>query len=233
MFLETNKLYRKYPNGEEEIYAVDGVSISLKKGEMCVVVGESGSGKSTLINMIGGLEDVSGGTIRVAGMDVSAMGRRELNDYRRDYVGFIFQFYNLIANINVRENIEICARLSKTPLSIDEIMDVVGIYDQRHKYPKHLSGGQQQRVAIARALVKNPALLLCDEPTGALDSKTSKQVLKLIEDVNKRYETTVMMITHNTKISAMADRTIGLLDGKVIKNEVNKDKISVENIELR
>lgn len=215
MFLEVNNLYKKYPNGEEEFFAVKEASFSVAQGEVCVILGPSGSGKSTLMNIIGGLEESSAGSVKVDGKEIVGLSSKRLSQYRRNYIGFVFQFYNLIANLTVRENIEVCAHLGDNPLDIDELMEKVGVKSHENKFPAQLSGGQQQRIAIARALVKNPKLLLCDEPTGALDYKTSKEVLKLFETINRTYGTTIMMITHNEMIQQMAHRIIKVKDGQI------------------
>lgn len=215
MFLEISNLYKKYPNDEEEFYAVKDASFSVVEGEVCVILGPSGSGKSTLMNIIGGLEETSSGSIKVEGKEIIGLNSKRLSQYRRDYIGFVFQLYNLIANLTVRENIEVCAHLGKSPLNIDELMEKVGVKSHENKFPAQLSGGQQQRIAIARALVKNPKLLLCDEPTGALDYKISKEVLKLFETINRTYGTTIMMITHNEMIQQMAHRIIKIKDGQI------------------
>ncbi len=231
MFLEINDLVKTYQSGAGDFNAMDHVSFNVHQGEIAVILGPSGSGKSTLMNIVGGLESATSGSLKVEGKEISTLSPKALGLYRRETVGFVFQFYNLIPNLTVRENIEICAHLGKSPLNIDELLEKVGLTDQTNKFPSQLSGGQQQRVAIARALVKNPKLLLCDEPTGALDYKTSKEVLSLFEEINHNYHTTLLMITHNDAFRALSHRTIRIKDGKIISNEINKTKKSVAEID--
>lgn len=230
VFLEIKSLNKIYRNGEEDFYAVKNLDLELEKGELCIVLGESGSGKSTLMNMIGGLDSISSGSIKINGTDISKMNKRELTEYRRYYVGFVFQFYNLVSNLSLKDNIRVCSRLGENSLDIEDLMKTVGIHEHRNKYPNQVSGGQQQRVAIARAIVKNPKLLLCDEPTGALDSKTSKQVLKLFEDINRKYDTTIMMITHNPMIADIGDKVIRIRDGQIIEEYDNKKRKSIDEV---
>ncbi len=231
MFLQVKDLSKKYKNGETEFFALSNVSFEMQKGELCVILGPSGSGKSTLMNIIGGLESASSGSVKVENHEIVGLKSKELSLYRRNFVGFVFQFYNLIPNLTVRENVEICAHLGQNPLDIDDLIHRVGLKGQENKFPAQLSGGQQQRVAIARALVKNPKLLLCDEPTGALDYKTSKEVLELFNQINETYKTTVIMITHNDAIKHMAHRIIKIKDGQIRSNEINTHRLAVSDIE--
>ena len=230
MFVEADKLVKEYQNGETVMRAVDDISFSVKEGDICVILGPSGSGKSTLMNIIGALETVTSGSLFIDGIDITKLKNKALIEFRRSYIGFVFQFYNLIQNLTVRENIEICKNLSNDCLDIDVLIEKVGLKEQQDKFPAQLSGGQQQRVAIARALVKNPKLLLCDEPTGALDYKTSKEILALFESVNQNYGTTIIMITHNDAIEKMAHRIIRIKDGKAVLNTENKDRKKVADI---
>lgn len=230
MFVEADKLVKEYQNGETVMRAVDDISFSVKEGDICVILGPSGSGKSTLMNIIGALETVTSGSLFIDGIDITKLKSKALIEFRRSYIGFVFQFYNLIQNLTVRENIEICKNLSNDCLDIDVLIEKVGLKEQQDKFPAQLSGGQQQRVAIARALVKNPKLLLCDEPTGALDYKTSKEILALFESVNQNYGTTIIMITHNDAIEKMAHRIIRIKDGKAVLNTENKDRKKVAYI---
>lgn len=231
MFLEINHVDKIYPSGATLFKALDQVNLQLEKGQICVILGPSGSGKSTLLNVIGGIDSVDHGTILVDGQDITHLNDNQLIDYRRDCVGFIFQFYNLIPNLTVGENVEVAANISKNPVPIDDILEAVGMKELKNRFPRELSGGQQQRVSIARALVKNPKLLLCDEPTGALDYLTSKEILKLISDVNKKYNTTVLIITHNNAIAGMAHKIIKLRSGEVTEDKNNVELIPVERIE--
>ena len=203
----------------------------MAKGEFCVLLGPSGSGKSTLLNIIGGIDGADSGYISIGGDKLEDMGEKALTQYRRKHLGYVFQLYNLISNLNVKENIEVGAYLSDHPLDIDELLKTLGLYEHRYKLPNQLSGGQQQRVSIGRAIVKNPDILLCDEPTGALDYTTSKEILKLIEDVNRKYGNTIIMVTHNEAISHMADHVIRLRDGMVRKDIHNEEKISASELE--
>ena len=232
MFIEVKNAIKKYGKGNTEVFALNDAGFSTDKGEICVILGSSGSGKSTLLNMLGGIDTLDSGSISVDGKEISGLNGNELVEYRRSDIGFVFQFYNLIPDLNARENIEAVADIADSPLDIDEIMSTLDISDFKDRYPNELSGGQQQRVAIARALVKNPKLLLCDELTGALDSSSARIVLEVVEKVNQKYNTTVVIITHNEKISQMADRIVTIKDGKVINNIKNAKKITVEEIDL-
>ena len=208
-----------------------GIDCEIEDGEICVLLGPSGSGKSTLLNIIGGLENADEGCIDIGDFCTDSMTEKELVNYRRNNLGFVFQFYNLIPNLTIRENIEVCAYLTKSPLDMDDLLDTLGLTAHQHKFPNQLSGGQQQRCAIGRALVKNPPLLLFDEPTGALDYSTSKEILALIEKINQKYHNTMIIVTHNQAISYMADRILKLHDGKIISNTVNTDKIAAKDLE--
>ena len=208
-----------------------GVSVGVEKGKMCVIQGTSGSGKSTLLNCIGGLDVVDSGSIQVDGQEMVGLKMDALSDYRRDYLGFIFQFYNLVPNLTVRENIQVCEYLTDQPLDMDELLDVLGLTEHQNKFPSQLSGGQQQRCAIARALIKNPKLLLCDEPTGALDYETGKAILKLLQDCSRKRGMTVVIITHNQALTAMADRIIKVKSGKIASVKMNEQIVPVEEIE--
>ncbi len=230
-FLEIVNLKKGFGSGETRQEVLCEMNFSVAKGEFCVLLGPSGSGKSTLLNIIGGIDSADSGYISINGDKLEDLGEKRLTQYRRNHLGYVFQMYNLIGNLNVKENIEAGAYLSKNPLDIDEILHTLGLYEHRHKLPNQLSGGQQQRVSIGRAVVKNPDILLCDEPTGALDYHTSKEILKLIEDVNIKYGNTVIMVTHNEAIRSMADHVIRLRDGKVRRNEMNTDKISAADLE--
>ena len=230
-FLEVADLRKGFGAGETRQEVLRGLSFSVAKGEFCVLLGPSGSGKSTLLNIIGGIDGADSGYISIGGDKLEDMGEKALTQYRRKHLGYVFQLYNLIANLNVKENIEVGAYLSDHPLDIDELLRTLGLYEHRYKLPNQLSGGQQQRVSIGRAIVKNPDILLCDEPTGALDYTTSKEILKLIEDVNRKYGNTVIMVTHNEAISHMADHVIRLRDGMVRKDLHNEEKISASALE--
>lgn len=208
-----------------------GINFSVEKGEICVLLGPSGSGKSTLLNIIGGIDSADSGYISINGEKTADMNEKALTNYRRRHLGYVFQMYNLILNLNVKENIEVGAYLSDKSLDIDELLKTLGLYEHRHKLPNQLSGGQQQRTAIGRAIVKNPDILLCDEPTGALDYNTSKEILKLIEDVNQKYGNTVIMVTHNDAIKNMADRVIKLRDGQIRKDYTNEVKIPAQELD--
>lgn len=232
MFIEGKGLVKKYGKGEATVYALDHTDFAMEKGEIVVILGPSGSGKSTLLNILGGLDKATEGSVTVDGADLEKMTAGELEEYRRNKLGFVFQSYNLTPDLTVRENIEMTAELVKDPLSVDLLIDSLGLTKCEKHFPKELSGGQQQRTAIARAMVKKPDILLCDELTGALDTKSSGDVLKRVQDMNETYKTTVVIITHNNNIAAMADRIIRITDGKVISNTKNPDKKKVEEMEL-
>lgn len=231
MFLEINNIKKHYGEGESRVEVLNGINVEIEKGEICVLLGPSGSGKSTLLNIIGGIDDADSGYISIEGEKIEDMNEKELTLYRRKHLGYIFQMYNLIPNLNIKENVEVGAYLSDNPLNTDEILKTLGLYEHRHKLPNQLSGGQQQRTAIGRAIIKNPDILLCDEPTGALDYNTSKEILGLLEEVNKKYGNTIVMVTHNDAIKNMADRVVKLRDGQIRKNYVNETKISAADLD--
>lgn len=231
MFLTVKDLKKSYGSTSNKVEVLKGINFEVEKGEICVLLGPSGSGKSTLLNIIGGIDDADLGYVSIDSEKTKDMKEKELTRYRRKHLGYVFQMYNLIPNLNVKENIEVGAYLSDSPLDINELLNTLGLYEHRHKLPNQLSGGQQQRTAIGRAIVKNPDILLCDEPTGALDYHTSKEILNLIEDVNKKYGNTVIMVTHNDAIQNMADRVIKLRDGQIRDNIVNNSKVSAADLE--
>lgn len=231
MFLTVKDLKKSYGSTSNKVEVLKGINFEVEKGEICVLLGPFGSGKSTLLNIIGGIDDADLGYVSIDSEKTKDMKEKELTRYRRKHLGYVFQMYNLIPNLNVKENIEVGAYLSDSPLDINELLNTLGLYEHRHKLPNQLSGGQQQRTAIGRAIVKNPDILLCDEPTGALDYHTSKEILKLIEDVNKKYCNTVIMVTHNDAIQNMADRVIKLRDGQIRDNIVNNSKVSAADLE--
>ena len=232
MFIDIKDARKHYGEGETLVNALDGVSLSLGEGKTYVILGPSGSGKSTLLNMIGGLDSLDSGEITISGRNISRSDKKKMTDYRREDVGFVFQFYNLIPDLTVQENIQVVADIAKQPMDIEEVMKALDIDKYKNRFPKELSGGQQQRVAIARALIKNPKILLCDELTGALDSKSSRNVLKFIEKVNEQFKTTIIIITHNEAIADMADTVIRIKDGQVASCTDNNSKRSVEELEL-
>ena len=231
MFLEIRDLKKSYGEGDNRVDVLKGINFEVGKGEICVLLGPSGSGKSTLLNIIGGIDNADGGYVAIDGEKTANMNEKVLTAYRRKHLGYVFQMYNLIPNLNVKENIEVGAYLSDRPLDIDDLLHTLGLYEHRHKLPGQLSGGQQQRTSIGRAIVKNPDILLCDEPTGALDYSTSKEILKLIEDVNHKYGNTVIMVTHNDAIKNMADRVIRLRDGAIRKDYRNETKIPAQDLD--
>ena len=231
MFLEINDLKKSFGQGDSRVQVLRGIDLSVDKGEICVLLGPSGSDKSTLLNIIGGIDAPDSGYVSINGEKMVDMTEKRLTRYRREHLGYVFQMYNLIPNLNIKENIEVGAYLSDHPLDIDDLLHTLGLYEHRHKLPNQLSGGQQQRTSIGRALVKNPDILLCDEPTGALDYTTSKEILKLIGDVNSKYGNTVIMVTHNDAIKEMADTVVKLRDGRIRKAYRNENKISAEELE--
>lgn len=231
MYLEVLDVKKSYGEGGSYIQVLKGVSLQVKQGDMCVIQGTSGSGKSTLLNCIGGLDTIESGSIKVDGIEIAGMKADELSDYRRDYLGFIFQFYNLVPNLTVRENIQVCEYLTDQPLNMDELLEILGLTEHQNKFPAQLSGGQQQRCAIARALIKNPKLLLCDEPTGALDSKTSRDILILLEKINATYGTTMLIVTHNNSIKNMVDQVVIVKDGQIRKDYYNETKVPAAELE--
>lgn len=231
MFLEIRGIKKSFGTGDSHVNVLKGLDLDIEKGEFCVLLGPSGSGKSTLLNIIGGIDGADEGSITIEGERLEDMTEKKLSMYRRKHLGYIFQMYNLIPNLTVRENIEVGAYLSEHPLDVDELLHTLGLYEHQRKLPNQLSGGQQQRTAIGRAIVKNPDILLCDEPTGALDYHTSKEILKLIETVNQRYGNTIIMVTHNDAIKDMADRVVKLRDGMIRKNYRNEVKIPAIDLE--
>ena len=231
VFLEIKNIKKHFGEGESRVEVLKGIDIEIEKGEFCVLLGPSGSGKSTLLNIIGGIDAADEGNISINGEKTADMNEKALTLYRRKHLGYIFQMYNLIPNLNIKENIEVGAYLSDNPLDVDDLLKTLGLYEHRHKLPNQLSGGQQQRTAIGRAIVKNPDILLCDEPTGALDYNTSKEILQLIEDVNKKYGNTIIMVTHNDAIKQMADRVVKLRDGMIRKNYLNETKLTAEELD--
>lgn len=231
MYLEVNNLKKGYGSDAGAVQVLKGVTTSIGKGQMCVIQGTSGSGKSTLLNCIGGLDIMDSGSVKVDNKEIFGLKSSDLSDYRRDNLGFIFQFYNLIPNLTVRENIQVCQYLANDPLNMDDLLEILGLEEHQNKFPSQLSGGQQQRCAIARALIKNPKLLLCDEPTGALDSKTSKDILVLLEKVNKKYGTTMLIVTHNNSIKNMVHKVIVIKDGMIVKDYNNTTIIPAADLE--
>lgn len=231
VFLRVEGLGKGYGEGDARVEVLRNIDVSLSKGEMSVLLGPSGSGKSTFLNIIGGLESADAGRIVIDGYELTKLSSKKVGEYRRNELGFVFQFYNLVPDLTIKENIEVCAHLGKNPLSTKDLLGSLGLWDHRNKFPRQVSGGQQQRCAIGRALVKNPRLLLCDEPTGALDYKTSKEILALIEQVNKEYGCTVVIVTHNDAIKNMATRILRLHDGCLIENSINSEPIPAEQLE--
>lgn len=231
MYLEINGLKKSYGKDTSYVEVLRGVSASVGRGQMCAIQGASGSGKSTLLNCIGGLETIDSGSVKVDGREISGLKPKELSEYRRDNLGFVFQFYNLVPNLTVQENIEVCAYISQAPADIDELIELLGLSGHRSKFPSQLSGGQQQRCAIARALVKNPRLLLCDEPTGALDSKTSRDILILLEKINEKYGTTMLIVTHNNAIKNMMHKVLVVKDGLIISDYENEIRVPAAELE--
>lgn len=230
-YIELNQVSKKYKSGQSEILANDRISFDLDDGKLLIIVGASGAGKTTLLNIIGGMEQATSGDVIIDGKNLSKLNENDLTKYRRDDVGFVFQHYNLIPNLTALENVELASEISKDSLSADEILDQVGLSKREGNFPSQLSGGEQQRVAIARALAKNPKLLLCDEPTGALDYKTGKNILKLLQDASRNFNSTVIIITHNSLIKPMADEVIELKDGRILKSYTNENPVPVEELE--
>ena len=231
MYLEIKDVKKSYGKDSSYIQVLKGISTGVERGQMCVIQGTSGSGKSTLLNCIGGLDTMDSGSVKVDGMEIFGLKSDALSDYRRDNLGFIFQFYNLVSNLTVRENIQVCEYLSDNPLDMDELLETLGLTEHQNKFPSQLSGGQQQRCAIARALVKNPKLLLCDEPTGALDSKTSRDILVLLEKINAKYGTTMLIVTHNNSIKNMVHKVIIVKDGLIKKDYINETRVPAAELE--
>ena len=231
MYLEVSGVKKSYGEGGSYVQVLKGINTGVEKGQMCVIQGTSGSGKSTLLNCIGGLDTMDSGSIKVDGTEIFGMTSDQLADYRRDNLGFIFQFYNLVPNLTVRENIQVCEYLTDDPLPMDDLIETLGLTEHQNKFHSQLSGGQQQRCAIARALVKNPKLLLCDEPTGALDSKTSRDILVLLEEINEKYGTTMLIVTHNNSIKNMVHKVIFIKDGLVSKEYENEERVPAAELE--
>ena len=230
-YIEFKDVKKKYKMGEVEIEALSGVSFSVKKGEFVVVAGASGAGKSTILNILGGMDTVSSGEVLVDNNEISKYSQKELISYRRNDIGFVFQFYNLVQNLTARENVELAIQICKNPLDIDKVLDSVGLKNRKNNFPSQLSGGEQQRVAIARAIAKNPKILLCDEPTGALDYNTGKAILKLLQDTCRKEGVTVIIITHNLALTPMGDKIIEVKNGKIKKITINENPLPVERIE--
>lgn len=231
MFLEVKDLNKGFGDKTNRIEVLKNLSLNVEKGEFCVLLGPSGSGKSTLLNILGGIDYPDVGEVKINGEKMNSLNSKKLTMFRRNHLGYVFQMYNLIPDLTVRENIEVGAYLSKKPLNLDELIETLGLKEHQDKLPSQLSGGQQQRTSIGRAIIKNPDILLCDEPTGALDYNTSKEILKLIEKVNQKYGSTVIMVTHNDAIKYMADRVVRLRDGQILKNYLNDKKIKAEDLE--
>ncbi|TCL54746.1 putative ABC transport system ATP-binding protein [Hydrogenispora ethanolica] len=231
MFIDVSNLKKSYPSGVVITEVLKGIGMKLEKREIGVILGPSGSGKSTLMNIIGGIDRCDSGRVIVDGIEVNDLNDDRLIDYRREHVGFVFQFYNLVPDLTVGENIEVVSNISKSPLNTDEVLTAVEMRDKKYRFPRELSGGEQQRVSIARAIVKNPKLLLCDEPTGALDYDTSRSILRLLQQVNQKYGTTILMITHNAAIAAMANRVFKLRSGEIVEETVNQTIVPAERIE--
>lgn len=231
MYLEIQDLKKSYGEGSSHAQVLRGIDCRVDRGQICVILGPSGSGKSTLLNCVGGLEAADSGSIRVEGTELVGMKPADLAEYRREKLGFVFQFYNLVANLTVRENIQVCQYLSKNPLPIDELIRALGLWEHQKKFPSQISGGQQQRCAIARALIKNPGMLLCDEPTGALDSASSREILTLLERVNRDYGTTILLVTHNTAIRKLAHKVVTVRDGRIARETENAAPVPASEIE--
>ncbi len=230
-YIEIKDEYKRYKVGETTIAANNGINFSIEKGEFTIILGPSGAGKTTVLNILGGMDTCDEGEIIIDDVDISKFNKRQLTKYRRHDVGFVFQFYNLVQNLTAKENVELATQISKDALDVDKTLELVGLDHRKNNFPSQLSGGEQQRVSIARAIAKNPKLLLCDEPTGALDYKTGKQILKTLQDTCKNTGTTVIVITHNSALAPIADRVIKIRDAKVTSVEVNKNPVSVEDIE--
>jgi putative ABC transport system ATP-binding protein len=231
MFIEIKNIRKHYGEGASCVEVLGGIDLEIEKGEICVLLGPSGSGKSTLLNIIGGIDAADEGYISINGEKIADMNEKRLTQYRRKHLGYVFQMYNLIPNLSIRENVEVGAYLGEHPLDADELLHTLGLYEHRHKLPNQLSGGQQQRTSIGRAIIKNPDILLCDEPTGALDYHTSKEILKLLEEINRKYGNTIILVTHNDAIKQMADRIVTLRDGNIRRNYRNEQKLSAAEIE--
>ena len=230
-YLVVRGLAKHYGDGEARVQVLDNITTTINSGEICVILGPSGSGKSTFLNLIGGLESADGGTISIGDCELTSLSSKNLGEYRRRELGFVFQFYNLVPDLTIKENIEVTAHLSSIPLPMEDLLHSLGLWEHRNKFPRQVSGGQQQRCAIGRALVKNPGLILCDEPTGALDYKTSKEVLELMERVSQAYGCTLVIVTHNAAIARMADRVLRLRDGRLVEDEVNALTVSASKLD--
>ena len=231
MYLKIDNIKKSYGTGDSRVDVLKGINCGVNKGEICVLLGPSGSGKSTLLNILGGIDKAGSGSVTIGEDKIENFNDKQLSQYRRKHLGYIFQSYNLVPNLTVRENIEVGAYLSDKPLPIDELIELLGLEAHKNKRPNQLSGGQQQRTSIGRAIVKNPDLLLCDEPTGALDYNTSKEILKLVEDINVKYGSTIVIVTHNVAISQMAHQVINLHDGRIRSDEKNNNRLAAEFIE--
>lgn len=231
MYLEVKNIKKSYGKDGSYVQVLKGITTGIEKGQMCVIQGTSGSGKSTFLNCIGGLDTMDSGSIKVEGKEIAGLKADALSEYRRENLGFIFQFYNLVPNLTVKENIQVCEYLSDAPLDMNELLEVLGLTEYQNKFPAQLSGGQQQRCAIARALIKNPKLLLLDEPTGALDSKTSRDILNLLEKINEKYGTTMLLVTHNNSIKNMVHKVIIIKDGQISKEYENETRVSAADLE--
>ncbi len=231
MYLQVTDLKKSYGAGESRVSVLNGITMGVERGQMCVIQGSSGSGKSTLLNCIGGLDEIDAGSVVVDGKEISGLKSGALADYRRENLGFVFQFYNLVPDLTVRENIQVCEYLTGQPLDLNELLETLGLFEQRDKFPSQLSGGQQQRCAIARALIKNPRLLLCDEPTGALDSKTSREILILLEKINEKYGTTMLIVTHNNSIQNMVHKVVVVKDGLIKSDYENRRRTPAAELE--
>ncbi len=231
ILLRISELVKIYRSGEQDFFALKKINLEIQEGEFCVILGPSGSGKSTLMNIIGGIDRATSGNVEIMDTAITKLKDKALTEFRRKNIGIVFQFYNLIPSLTIKENVEVASHIAHNPLDIDEVLNGVGILDQKNKFPSKLSGGQQQRVAIARAIVKNAKLLICDEPTGALDFENSIEVLKLLRDINKKYNTTVLLVTHNSEIAKMADRIVMLKNGEIVKNEQNTQILQAAQLE--
>lgn len=230
MFVRVRNLQKSYGSGSSRTQVLKHVDLDIEKGKICTILGPSGSGKSTLLNAIGGMDTVDQGQILIEGMDISAMKYAQLTEYRRTYIGYIFQFYNLIPDLTVKENMETTKYLGTDTMDVEELLDILGLREHQFKFPSELSGGQQQRCAIGRALVKKPSLLLCDEPTGALDSKTSQDILELLERLNKEFGMTMILVTHNADIAGMSDQIVEIRDGEIVRNQENPNKLTAKEV---
>ena len=230
MFVRIRNLQKSYGSGSSRTQVLKHVDLDIEKGKICTILGPSGSGKSTLLNAIGGMDTVDQGQILIEGMDISAMKYAQLTEYRRTYIGYIFQFYNLIPDLTVKENMETTKYLGTDTMDVEELLDILGLREHQFKFPSELSGGQQQRCAIGRALVKKPSLLLCDEPTGALDSKTSQDILELLERLNKEFGMPMILVTHNADIAGMSDQIVEIRDGETVRNQENPNKLTAKEV---